>query len=104
MVTCDDVELLGVRIASREFMGKKLLDEIDECNTALSQIDSITEPRTKFHLHRICGSACRVQHIFRLVPPDIFHPYAENLDKDQILAYTRFSNVPFPTQRPNKFA
>ena len=39
----------------------------------------------------------------KLVPPDFSHPYAENLDKDQILAYDRFNNVPFPPQRPNKF-
>ena len=74
-------------------MERRLQNKLDMCNNALSLIEDIPDARIKFHLHRLCGSACRAQHLFRLVPPQISLPFAEKFDKDQLDAYSRFNNV-----------
>ena len=87
------VDILGAPVGSRNYMEVKLQQKLDACNQALADIADLPDARIKFHLHWICGSACKVQQLFRLVPPDVSLPYAEQFDKDQMAAYSRLNNV-----------
>ena len=86
-------DILGAPVGSRAYMERRLQDKLDTCNDALSLIEDIPGARIKFHLHRMSGSACRAQHLFRLVPPQISLPFAEKFDADHLAAYSRFNNV-----------
>ena len=58
-------------------MEVKLQQKLDACNQALADIADLPDARIMFHLNRMCGSACKAQHLFRLVPPEISLLYAE---------------------------
>lgn len=94
LVNRGGVTLIGAPIGSVYFVKHELLAKLDECKALLSQIADISEARITFHFHRVCGSACLVQHLFRLVPPDVSHTFATQFDKNHMLAYSRFNNVP----------
>ena len=76
------VELLGTPIGTELYMAQYLKEKLKKCNTALSHLHCIPEARTRFHLHRVSGSACRMQHLFRLVSPEFSLPFAQQFGKD----------------------
>ena len=90
------VDLLGAPIENELYMAQYLKEKPKKCNTALSHLHCIPEARTRFHLHHVSGSACRMQHLFRLVPPEFYLPFAQQFDKDQLDMYAHFNNVLLP--------
>ena len=93
VMTAGGVDILGAPVGSINYMELKLQEKLDACNNALSNNAELPDARIKFHLHRMCGSACKAQHLFRLVPSDVSLPYAEQFDKDQLAAYSRLNNI-----------
>lgn len=87
------LELLGAPIGSDSFMTQYITRKLQNCNSALAHLDHIPEARVRFHLHRVSASACRMQHLFRLVPPTFAFSFAQQFDRDQLKAYERFNSV-----------
>ena len=73
------VDLLESPIRTALYMAQYLKKNLKNCNTALSHLLCIPEARILFHLHRVSGSACRMQHLFRLVTPEFSRPLHSNL-------------------------
>ena len=93
-ISSEGLELLGVPIGTSAFMARHMRAKLQECDTALTLLDDISDARTQFHLHRMTASVCRVQHMFRLVPPRISTPFAKAFHDSQLKSYSHFNNVP----------
>lgn len=73
-----------------------------ECRHPPTTLDAILGARFKFHPHRRTASACHVPHIFKLVPPKVSHPYAQQFDRNQLQPYSKFSLVPVSPTAANQ--
>lgn len=60
---------------------------------SLKLVNSIPDARIRFHFHRVSGSVCRVEHVFRITPPRLSLSTAIRFDQDQLAACSRFNNV-----------
>lgn len=69
-----------------------------------TRTDDIPDVGTKLHLHRITTSACRIQHILKLVPPNLSDSFAQGFHHDQLQTYSRFSLVPIPLLTKSDYA
>lgn len=87
------IALLGAPLGTDEFMRSFLEEKIEAVSNSLTLLDSIPDARIRFHLHRVSGSVCRVEHVFRLTPPRISLPSAIRFDQSQKSAYSRFNHV-----------
>ena len=87
------ISLLGAPLGTDTFMADFLDTKIKTCSVSLSLLDDIPDARIRFHLHRVTGSVCRVEHSFRLTPPRVSLAPAIRFDDMQRAAYSRFNDV-----------
>lgn len=78
---------LSSRPPSHDFMRIQLQSSLDCMQEAWAFPHSVPDDCTKFHLHRVTSSVCRVQHILRLMPPDVPFPLATRFDERHMDAY-----------------
>lgn len=99
----DGIVVLGAPVGSQAFTSSTsafFKDKIDACNTTLDKVSIIGDARTRFHLHRVCASACRLQHAFKLTPPNLSTRAAEKFDRAQLRFYATSNNVPVTSSSP----
>lgn len=60
--------LLGSPLGNDTFVKAHLETKIESCIEALRPLPDIPDARMRFHLHRVTGPACRVEHDSRLNP------------------------------------
>lgn len=101
-VTEGDIELLRAPIGCPEFSPSVSSAGLSECRQLLTKLDDVPDARIQFFLHRISVSACRVPHIFKLVPRKLSYPYAQEFDRDQLQSYSRFNLVPLSPAAPQQ--
>lgn len=70
------------------------IESIDECANMLSLIKGIGDARIRFHLHCVCASACKLQHVVKLIPPSVTSALAQRLDDKQNQYYSQSNNAP----------
>lgn len=88
------VEILGSRIGTDEYMRSHLMSLTKTCDKLLDTLRNVPNSHIAFHLHRVCASACKVQHAFRLTPPRVAYAVAKIFDKAQMDAYADLNDVP----------
>ena len=70
------------------------MQKVYSCHTSLGLLDDIPDARIIFHIHRVTGSVCRVEHVFRLTPPELSLAAAQKFDDLQMSAYSCLNDVP----------
>ena len=88
------IELLETLIGSQEYIREYMAKKLVSCNATLDLLEAVPDARIKFHLHRMCASACRVHHLARLIHPRFTVPFATQFDEDQYTAYSKINNIP----------
>ena len=86
--------LLGAPLGTGAFVRQHLMQKVYSCHTYLGLLDDIPDSRIRFHLHRVTGSVFRVEHVFRLKPPELSLAAAHKFDELQMSAYSRLNDIP----------
>lgn len=80
----EEIDLLGAPIGSRQYMEGFRKGKLDDCIKTLSLIDGIGDARIRFHLHRVCASACKLKHVEKLAPQSATSDLAQRFDSEQM--------------------
>ena len=88
------IALLSAPLGTGEYIKEFLGTKITSVSDSLKLLDDISDTRVRFHMHRVTGSVCKVEHVFRLTPPAVSLPLAVRFDDLQRDAYSRVNDVP----------
>lgn len=98
------ISLLGAPIGNLSFVTRHMKEKLLQCDNALKMIDDIDVSRTKFHLHRMTASVCRVHQMFRITLPKVSEPIARLFYEFQIRAYSRLKTSRCLPRSHHKYA
>lgn len=91
-------EILGSPIGTTDFMRSHLRALLEKCNELMATLRRLPNSHTIFHRHRVCASACRLYHAFRLTPPNAAFIVAKEFDEAQMTAYASLNDVPLTSR------
>ena len=87
--------MLGAPIGNETFTKAYIRSKFDACTRTLSLIEQVPEARTRFHLHRVTASVCRINHVAALTRPEpAVTRLMQQFDKSQMRHYAKSYNVP----------
>lgn len=89
----DGFELRGAAIGNRVFTESFLRAKVDGCRRTLQLLHHFRDPRARFHMHRICASACLLNRAFRLASPLYAVSAADDFDALQRACYIELHGI-----------
>ena len=96
-ISATKIEILSTPTGTPDYINAHVDTKFRSCSETLSLLQEVPDARIKFHLHRMCASACRVQHLFRLIPPRFSMPFAKAFEETQHQYYSKMNDVPLST-------
>ena len=94
-IAADGTDVLGAPIGNEDFTKTFLRSKISACQRTLGLIAQVPEARTRFHLHRVTASVCRINHVASLTRPDAATTrLMQAFDRSQMRHYAASYDVP----------